>query len=181
MLTDEELTTRLRVAFHETATDLSYAGRVPRVRRTGGLAATSALAAAAALALAPAALERDQVSRPQAVPSTRPTATPGHQAVRTLRLGNLRFVYASADGIRGRLYFVLGPDFGVPPDAEKADIDAAGGADVWFAKDPGQGDPQVYVKAKGSSMVYGIFGEGWSREQLTFLLQHPVAAERGQD
>ena len=55
MLTDEELSTRLSTAFHESIPDLTYAGAVPQVRTRGtGLAATSVLAAAAALALTPA-------------------------------------------------------------------------------------------------------------------------------
>jgi hypothetical protein len=178
MLTDDELTTRLRDAFHESAPDLRYGGRVPHVRRTGGLAAASVLAAATAVALAPAALEREQAAPPHTVPSPARTTAPQHSVVRTLRLGALRFAYASTNGSGDLLYLVVGSGHGVPPDAEKADIDAAGHAEVWFAHDPADGEPQVYVRPQGSSLVYGILAPGWTREQLTFMLQHPVAAQR---
>ena len=89
MLTDEELTTRLSAAFHESLPDLTYAGPVPQVRRHGTrLAATSALAVAATLVLVPAALQQNDGRVPDAVPSDGPTsgsASPsGHRVVRTL-------------------------------------------------------------------------------------------------
>jgi len=183
MLTDEELTARLEAAFHETGLELTYDGRVPRVRRAGGLAATSALAAAVALALAPAALQRDEGTGSQVVPSTRPgtqpPTRPGHRVIRTFDLGGLRFAYAQVAGLRGPLYLIVGSDLGLPPDAQKADIHAAGGADVWFAHEPAEGDPQVYVKPAGSSTLYGVYGQGWTSQELIFLLEHPLAAQRG--
>lgn len=179
MLTDEELTARLGAAFDETAPELTYGGRVPHVRRTGGLAATSVLAAATVLALAPAALEREQGTPPPAVPTTSPSPQAGPRVTRIVDLGGLRFAYAQVGGLPHLLYFVGGSDLQVPPDAEKADIGAAGGAEVWFAHDPKEGDPQVYVQPKGSSMVYGMYGPGWTRGELTSLLQHPVQDEQG--
>lgn len=179
MLTDEELTARLGAVFHQTAPELAYSGRVPLVRRTGSLAATSVLAAGAALALAPAALERDHATDPDTPTTSAPSARAGHQVIRTVDLGGLRFTYAEVNGLPGPLYLVVGDHLGLPPDAEKADINAVGGADVWFAHEPAKGEAQVYVKPRGSSMLYGIYGAGWTREQLTFLLEHPLAAQRG--
>jgi hypothetical protein len=183
MLTDEELTRRLSAAFHEGVPELTYAGTAPQVRRRGtGLAATSVLAAAAALVLTPAALQRGADRPPSSVPSADPgvhdTGPQGHTVIRTVDLGGLHLTYAQMDAM-GPLYFTVGPDLSLPPDAEKADIDAAGNADVWFVDNPPSGEPQAYVKPKDSSMLYGLLAPGWTREQLIDLFEHPVAVQQG--
>jgi hypothetical protein len=185
MLTDEELTTRLEAALRDSVPEMTYAGPVPRVRRRGGLAATSVLAAATALALTPAALERGQSPSPQAVPSARPgahhSAPPGHTVIHTLNFAGLHLTYAEVDGLPGPLYMFIGPDVSLPADAEKVDLDTAGDVEVWFVDDPASGEPQVYVRQPDSSMLFGLYGQGWSRQQLITLLEHPEAAQRGQN
>ena len=185
MLTDEELTTRLGAALRDSVPEMTYTGPVPRVRRRGGLAATSVLVAATGIALTPAVLERGESPLPQAEPSARPganhSALPGHTVIRTLDFAGLHLTYAEVDGRPGPLYFVIGPDLNLPADAEKADLDTPGDFDVWFADDSASGEPQVFVRPPDSSMLFGLYGAGWSRQQLTHLLEHPAAAQRGQD
>jgi hypothetical protein len=179
MLTDEELTTRLGAAFHEGTPELEYAGAVPRVRHRGGLAATSVLATTAALALAPAVLHRTDDDRsPARLVSPATGVSPpavGHRArpIRhTLDLGSLHLTYATTDGQSG-LLFMLGPGgVPVPPDAEKVDLGIP--AQVWFAVNPGDREPQVYVEPAGSTYTYGLLGKGWTRQQFIDLLQHPT-------
>jgi hypothetical protein len=197
MLTDEELTTRLSAAFHESLPELTYAGPVPHVRRHGtGLVATSALAVAATLVLVPAALQQNDGRVPDAVPSDGPTsggASPsGHRVVRTLDIAGLHLSFATTNGDPGPLYAVLGNDLKVPEDAEKVDVDTPG--QYWFAKNPASGEPQVYVGHRlcpdttagcdGQEPrleIYGILAPGWTRAQLMQLLDHPVATQRGVD
>jgi len=182
MLTDEELTTRLRAALRDSVPEMAYAGPMPRVRRRAGLAATSVLAAAAALALVPAVLDqRDGTSspvEPGASPGMGPSVQEGHTVVRTLDLGGVRLTYAEVDGMPGDLYFVLGPDLSLPADAEKVDIDFPG--DVWFAHASSGDEPQVYVRPGDSSMLFGLLAPGWTRQQLVDLLEHPAQVQRGQ-
>lgn len=194
MLTDEELTTRLSAAFHEALPELTYAGPVPHVRRSGtGLAATSAVTAVATLVLLPAAIQRDDSRTPNAVPDGSPRAPssqPEQRVVRTLDIAGLHLTFASTEGDPGPLYLVGGPDLTVPPDAEQVDVDVPGR--VWFVDHPASGDPQVYVAqrtcpdttagcngAPPQRHVYGILAPGWTREQLRQLLEHPVATQRG--
>jgi hypothetical protein len=180
MLTDEELTARLTAAFHESTDDLSYSGRVPRVRRTGGLAATSVLVAGTALALAPAALEHGQDTPAPAVPSTHPGAhDSAHAGNRTVDVGGLHLTYDQVS--RLKLSLVVAPHLSLPADAVKLDIDAAGNADAWYVADPAEGDPQVYVKPRSSPMMYGLLNDDWTRQQFIDFLEHPVATERGQN
>jgi hypothetical protein len=185
MLTDEELTTRLRAALRDSVPEMTYTGPVPQVRGRGGLAATSVLAAATALVLTPAALERDQSPSPQPVPSARPdahqSAPLGHTVIRTLDFAGLHLSYAEVDGLPGPLYLVGGPDLSLPADAKKVDLDFPGDIDVWFVDDPASGDPQLYVLPSDSSTLFGLYGPGWTREQLIDLLEHPMAAQRGED
>jgi hypothetical protein len=68
-----------------------------------------------------------------------------------------------------------------PADAEKLDLDTPGDVDVWFVDGSAPGDPQVYVRSPDSSMLFGMYGPGWTREQLIYLFEHPLAAQRGQD
>lgn len=178
MLTDEELTTRLSAAFRAEAPELTYAGRLPHVRRgVPGLTATTVVGAAAALALAPAALQHDHLKAPDAAPSTRTTHhAQAHGAVHTLVLGSLRLTYAATAG-QGDLSFVGAPGgLTVPADAQKVDLGIP--AQVWFAADPAEGDPQVYVLPDGSSTTYGIYGQGWTHQELVDLLQHPVSDQQ---
>ncbi|WP_151081444.1 hypothetical protein [Nocardioides cynanchi] len=174
MLTDEELTTRLAAAFRETVPELTYTGRVPRVRRTGTLATTSVLAASTALALAPHALQHNAELTPRATPSARPgdhaTRPTGHTVTRTLEVAGLRLTYASVDGRPGPLYFVLGPTTGVPADAEQLHLGLA--VDVWFVPDAGPGDPQVLLQPHDSATLYGLLAPGWTRQQLVDMLEH---------
>lgn len=185
MLTDEELTTRLAVALRDSVPEMTYAGRVPQVRRRGGgLAAASVVAAATTVALVPAALDHAKSPSPGASPSSPPgarTATPPHRVLHTLDFAGLRLTYAEVVGERGLLYFVVGPDLGLPAGAEKVDVDTPGNLDVWFVDDSAAGEPQLYARSPDSSMLFGLYGEGWTREQLIFLLEHPTAAQRGQD
>jgi hypothetical protein len=197
MLTDEELTTRLSAALHDGAPELTYAGPVPHVRGPRvALAATSALAAAAALALTPAALQPGDRRAPEATESTGsvdrgPGPAPVH-AVHTLDLGGLRLTDASVTGDHGAgLFYAVGNDLGIPPDAEKVDVGLP--VDVYFAANPTGDDPQVYVAYRacpdtndpctspGPRHVYGIVAPGWTREQLMQLLEHPVRTERNRD
>jgi hypothetical protein len=174
MLTDDELTARLTTALEESVPDLTYTGRLPRVRRTGTLATTSVLAAATALALAPHALQRGPEPVPQGVPSVRPggqaPTRAGHTVIRTLEVAGLRLSYASVDGSPGPLYFVLGPATGVPAGAEQVDVGMP--VDVWFVDDPAPGDPQVLIRPHDSSTLYGLLAPGWTRQQLLNLLEH---------
>ena len=172
MLTDEELTTRLRAAFDEGVPELEYAGTIPRVHHRGGLAATSVLAGAVALALAPAALQRTDdrhPTTPTASPS-RGTAEHGRTVRHTLDLGSLHLTYATTAGQSG-LLFMVGPEgIPVPADAEKVDLGIP--AQVWFAAHPGDHDPQVYVQPEGSSSTFGLLAPGWTRQQFIDLLEH---------
>jgi hypothetical protein len=181
MLTDEELTTRLGAALRDSVPEMAYAGPMPRVRRRAGLAATSVLAAGAALALVPAALEwSDGTSSPTAPgigPGTGHSLQQGHTVIRTLDLGGVRLAYADVDGMPGELYFVVGPDLSVPPDAEKVAVDFPG--DVWFVHAATGDEPQVYVRPGDSSMLFGLLAPGWTRQQLIDLLEHPVKVQRG--
>lgn len=191
MLTDEELTTRLSAALGESLPELSYAGPVPRVRGSrAGLAATSAMAATATLVLLPAALQNGDGRAPNAVPSHDTSPSKGPRVVRTVDLGGVRLSFATTAGNDpGPLYAVLGNDLQVPPDAEKVDVDTPG--QYWFAKDPGPGEPQVYVGhvtcpdttvgcdgGQPRLEVYGILAPGWTRDQLMQLLDHPVRTAR---
>jgi hypothetical protein len=191
MLTDEELTTRLSTAFHESVPELTYAGPVPQVRRRGtGLATTSVMAATAALVLTPAALQRGGERSPESVPSLGTHHDhQGRTVTRTLELGGIRLLFASVDGDLGPLYLVLGDNLAVPPDAQKVDLGVP--FDVWFVDHPASGEPQVYVGHRtcpdtidgcaGSPPpleVYGILAPGWTHEQLVDLLEHPVDVQR---
>jgi hypothetical protein len=190
MLTDEELTTRLSAAFHESAPELTYAGPVPRARRGHpGLVATSAMAAAAALALTPAALQHgdEQPGRgvPSAGPGTHRSAAAGHGHVYRLNLGGLRLSFASDDGDPGDIYYYAGPRVAVPSDAEKLDLGLP--YDVWYDDHAGSGQPQIYVGHRTCPdtvagcdggppqlEVYGILAPGWTRDQLIYLVEHPL-------
>jgi len=181
MLTDEELARRLRAALRDGVPEMTYAGRVPQVRRRGGLAATSVLVGATALTLAPAAFERGETPSPQADPSASPgaqhSASPGHTVIRTLDFGGLHLTYAVVDGLPGPLYLVVGDDLTPPTDAERLDLDTPGDVEVWFVSDPASGEPQLYVRPRDSSQFFGIYGQGWTREQLVYLLEHPLEAQ----
>jgi hypothetical protein len=174
MLTDEELTSRLTTAFQESVPELTYTGRVPRVRRSATLATMSVLAAATALALAPHALQRGPEPAPQGALSVRPSGQSptraGHTVTRTLDVAGLRLTYASVDGSPGPLYFVLGPDTGVPAGAEQVDVGLP--VDVWFVDDPAPGDPQVLIRTHDASTLYGLLAPGWTHQQLLDLLEH---------
>jgi hypothetical protein len=190
MLTDEELTTRLRAAFHETVPELTYAGPVPQVRRGHtGLVATSALAAAAALVLTPAALQRgdDRPSRgvPSATPGAHRSSPAQHGRVYTFDLGGFRLSFASDEGDPDDVYFYLGPDLTVPSDAEKLDLGLP--YDVWYVDNPASGQPQIYVghrtcpdTAEGCNgeppqlEIFGILAPGWTKDQLVYLIEHPL-------
>lgn len=178
MLTDEELTERLEVAFRATTLELEYTGRVPRVRRAGGLAATAVLAVATALALTPAALQRDANSgtATDAAPGTTQSPSDARRVTHTLDLGPLRLAYSTVAGAHDQVFLVIGPDLTPPPDAEKVSLDLP--ADVWFAADPQGDDPQVYVRPFSSTMTYGILAPGWTRQQLIDLLEHPLSRNR---
>lgn len=192
MLTDEELTTRLSAAFHESVPELVYAGPVPRVRRGHpGLAATSALAAATALVLTPAALQRGDDGRPDARQTTDPGPhqRSGHPVVRTLDIAGLHLSFASVDGAPGPLSLAVGNDLTVPDDAEKVDLGLP--VDVYFVDHPVSGEPQVYISthlcpdtaegchgAPPPTFTYGVLAPGWTRQQLMDFLQHPVRTQR---
>lgn len=171
MLTDEELTSRLSAALRETVPELTYAGRVPQVRRgPGGLAATTAVAAGTTLALAPVALQGGQGRSPDAIPSTSVhTHRPGHAQRHTLMVAGLRLTYATTAGHLS-LFYTGGDGLTLPPDAQRADLGIA--AEVWFVDDPADGDPAMYVRGPGSSMIYGIIAPGWTRQELTDLFLH---------
>lgn len=171
MSTDDELTTRLSAALHESVPELTYAGRVPQVRRgPGALAATTAVAAGTALALAPIALQGGDGRAPDATPTTSVhTHRPGHAQRQTLQVAGLRLTYATAAGHLS-LFYTGGDGLTLPPDAQQADLGIA--AEVWFVDDPAEGDPAMYVRAPGSSMIYGVVAPGWSRQDLTDLLLH---------
>ena len=138
------------------------------------------LVGATALALAPAALDRGETPSPLAEPSASPgaqrSASPGHTVIRTLDFGGLHLTYAEVDGMPGPLYLVVGDDLTPPADAEKLDLDTPG-VDAWFVADPASGEPQLYVKPRDSSQLFGIYGQGWTREQLVYLLEHPLEAQ----
>ncbi len=138
------------------------------------------LVGATALALAPAALDRGETPSPLAEPSASPgaqrSASPGHTVIRTLDFGGLHLTYAEVDGMPGPLYLVVGDDLTPPADAEKLDLDTPG-VDAWFVADPASGEPQLYVKPRDSSRFFGIYGQGWTREQLVYLLEHPLEAQ----
>jgi hypothetical protein len=187
MLTDEELGTRLTVAFHEGTAGLSYAGPVPQVRRSrAGLVATSAMAAAAAVALVPTALGHDDGRAPSSAPTSSATdASSGDRIGRALGIPGLDLTHASAAGAPDLLYAALGSDLRVPDDAEKVDLGLP--VDVYFAKNPAEGEPQVYLVSHSCpdtddpcptpppTHVAGILAPGWSRAQLIDFLQHPMA------
>src|SRR5262245_3148485 len=147
MLTDEELTTRLSAAFHESVPELTYAGPVPQVRRNHtGLMATSALAAAAALVLMPAALQRGEDGASRLAPSANPGEHESSSAGRhvyTLDLGGVRRSFASSADDPGDIYFMFGPDMTLPPDVEKLDLGLP--YDVWLVDNPASGQPQIYI------------------------------------
>jgi hypothetical protein len=71
-------------------------------------------------------------------------------------------------------------DLSLPADARKVDLDTPGDVEVWFVEDSASGEPQAYVRPADSSMLYGLYGPGWTRQQLINLLEHPAAAQRGQ-
>ena len=185
MLTDEELTRRLEAALRDSVPEMTYTGPVPRVRARGGLAGTSVLAAAAAMALTPAALERGESPSQQSGPSTtlgaHHSSPPGNTVIRTLDFAGLHLTYAEVHGMPGPLYLVIGHNLSLPADAQKVDLDTPGDVEVWFVEDPASGEPQAYVRPADSSMLYGLYGPGWTRQQLIYLLEHPAAAQGGQD
>jgi hypothetical protein len=171
MLTDEELTTRVRAALRASVPDLSYDGRVPQVHRgPGALAATAAAAAGTALALAPVALQAGDDRAPDAGPSTGThSSSAGHGERHTLLVAGLHLTYAATAGDLSVLY-TGGDGLTLPPDAQKADLGIA--AEVWFVDDPADGEPSMYVRGPGSSMIYGVLAPGWTRQQLTDLVEH---------
>ena len=152
-------------------------------RRVGEVAV--AVDAGSQAALTPAVLETVESPLPQAEPSAHPgahhSAQPGHTLIRTLDFAGLHLTHAEVDGRPGPLYFVIGPDLSLPAEAEKADLDTPRNVDVWFVDDAASGEPQVFVRPPDSSMLFGLSGAGWTRQQLTHLLEHPAAAKRGQD
>ncbi len=187
MLTDEELTTRLSAVFHDGVPELTYAGPVPRVRGPrAGLAAPSVMAATAALVLVPSALQHDSGRTPDAVPGTGGPGTVSKHAVHTLDIAGLHLSDASVGGRPGPLYAAVGPHLTIPPDAEKVDVGLP--VDVYLAKNPAGGEPQVYVESRSCpdtndpcptpppTHVYGILAPGWTRQQLLDFLEHPVRA-----
>jgi hypothetical protein len=99
---------------------------VPHVHHRRGLAATSVLAGATALALAPAALQQTQDRAPDAVPSARPgvhhSPPAGPSVTHTLDVAGLHLTYAATAG-RSGLVFEIGNVIGLPPDAQKVDVD----------------------------------------------------------
>jgi hypothetical protein len=171
MLTDDELATRLGTAFHESVPELEYAGAMPRVRHRGGLAATSVLAATAALALTPAALQHTDDRAPVALPSAGQSThdQTGRTGIRTLTVAGLHLTYA-ATADQSALAFEVGDAVTLPPDAQKVDVDIP--AEVWLVADPATGDPAMYVRADGTTPLYGVVAPGWTRQQLIDLLEH---------
>jgi hypothetical protein len=181
MLTDEELTTRLSAAFHESTPELTYAGPVPQVRRShAGLAATSAVAATAALVLTPAALQHD-------AGRGHDTSSPTKR-VHTLDIAGLHLSDSSVSGSTGPIYAVGGSDLTIPPDAEKLDVGLP--VDVYYDDHPASGAAQVYVRYRACpdtndpcsspppTHTYGLLAPGWTRRQLIEFLEHPVAHYR---
>ena len=108
--------------------------------------------------------------------------------VYTLDLGGVRLSFASSADDPGDIYFMFGPDMTLPPDVEKLDLGLP--YDVWLVDNPASGQPQIYIghrvcpdTEEGCNgqppplELYGILAPGWTRDQLIYLVEHPLYSQ----
>lgn len=184
MLTDEDLTRELGIAFREATQDLTYAGRRRPQAATPIVLSTTAFAGAAAvgaIALA-GTFGTPSTSAGVAAPrsghqdaSTSPTPHHGHLVTRQMRLAGMTLTYSYSDGqpdpviatmVRGGL-----PDGVTAVSVDRTDVK------VWAGVDPQTGDNAVFVQVADGDLAgktYALLSPTWTQAQLIDLFENPV-------
>lgn len=165
MLTDDQLTTQLRDAFHDATDDLRYAGRVPRPRSPLAVAApvAASVAVVATLAGVWATSGSDEPVRTPQAHQGQP-AKP-HLVTSKIQVAGFAF---SGTGPADDLYAMLQPH-GLPDDATP--IDAPAGVKAWVGTDAASGDHGVWVEAptRNDGGLFAVLSPTWTIQQLTDL------------
>jgi hypothetical protein len=170
MLTDDLLTEELGATFREATATMTYAGPVPRPRRTPLFLVPASAVAAAGIVLATGPLA-DTLGRPDPTSPTGPTATAAPRLVTaTVRFAGHTFTYQRRSGepdpLRVRFQQATLPD-GV----REVAIDPP--ARAWVGTDPASGDAAVYVKAptRNEGRLFVMLSSTWTQDQLVRLLR----------
>jgi hypothetical protein len=170
MLTDDLLTEELGAAFRDATAQLTYAGPVPRPRRTPLLLVPAAAVATAGIVLATGPLA-DAPAPTGPTSPTGPAATAGPRLVTaTVRVAGYTFTYqrraGEPDPLRVRFEQATLPD-GV------REVAISPPARAWVGTDPASGDAAVYVKAptRNEGRLFVMLSSTWTRDQLVHLLR----------
>ncbi|MBC2932644.1 hypothetical protein [Nocardioides sp. zg-1228] len=177
MLTDDDLTRRLRAAFAEEAADLTYAGPVPRARTRPAWARPGLLALPVAGAVAAAALVAGSTGPSTAPPAPSPTAADASSSpagVRTvaeeIRLAGMTFtVERDADDVAVGDQLLRVYDPGQLPDwARPVELEAGAAAKVWVGTDPATGSTVLLVQSpvRWGGRLTGLASPSISVEQM---------------
>jgi hypothetical protein len=177
MLTDDLLTEELSAAFRDATAEMTYAGPVPRPRRTPLVLVPAAVAGAAAVILVSGSLGDSPNNSPgdspspahQGSPST-PTALAQPRLVTdTIEFAGYTFRYQREAGepypIRVQLV-----DATLPDGVRKVSVAAP--ARAWVGTDPKSGDAALYVKAptRNAGKLFVVLSSTWTQQQLVHLL-----------
>lgn len=173
MLTDDDLTTELRAAFHGATDDLRYAGRVPAPRNR--VAVGVPLAASAAVVATLAVVWANAPETAEAPVATPPSESPltGGYAPRIVhaKIRIAGFALAGT-GPADDLYAKVGADVALPDGARP--IDAPEGVKAWVGTDPRTGDHGVWVEAptRNAGALFAVLSPTWTTQQLADLFHH---------
>jgi hypothetical protein len=189
MLTDDDLTRELAAAFRDETTDLRYAGRKPRLRRTVPLSAIPVAAAAAAIVIVPQVAGDDAAApRPPSTSSSAPSvglapsiaATPKGTPTSTLTLHKVHlagFTFETTRQITEDDPLVFTIDATVPAAAKTVD-GVPEFVQTWVGTDQKTGNPAVWVKTGNGTgphlfEAYAFHGD-WTADELIQLIKSPA-------
>ena len=166
MLTDDQLTSQLRDAFHGATDDLRYAGRVPAPRNRLALGVPT-VASAAVLATLTVVWAANGSDDPAPAPEARPTSS-AHRHLVTSRIQVAGFTLQGS-GPADDLQLAVGAP--LPDDA--APISAPEGAKAWVGTTP-SGEHGLWVQAptRNDGAMFAVLSPTWSLDQLTDLFHH---------
>ena len=166
MLTDDQLTEELCAAFREATAEMTYAGPVPRPRRTPLVLVPAAAAGVAAVVLVSGSLG-DAPTGTRPTPAG-PTAQP-QLVTDTVTVAGYTFTYqrraGDPDPLRVRFRQATLPD-GVRRVPFEAPVKA------WAGTDPQSGDAAVYVltPTRNDGRMFEMSSPVWTQQQLVNLL-----------
>lgn len=181
MLTDDDLTRDLRVAFHDAADDLTYDGPVPAARTTpvwaqAGWLALPAAAAVAAVAVVATGPGTEPGAPPSAAPSTTAPRTgdsPAATVTDTIEFAGYTMTYRRSAGTDPARERSFSPD-SVPDGAREVTFPEMSPARAWVGTDPATGDPTLYLDAptRNDGHLMGLSVPGFDEDDLVDLLRN---------